>query len=82
MYAWNYEEDFFVPEEVKAHFEELKQRGSETEQQWNELFNSYKEAYPALANELEKAIIRKRKCICTCCCYAELGIVRPSIERI
>ncbi|MED4227436.1 transketolase [Neobacillus cucumis] len=55
-YGWNYEEDFFVPEEVKAHFAELKQRGIRKEEQWNELFRSYKAAYPALANELEQAI--------------------------
>lgn len=55
-YGWNYEEDFLVPEEVKAHFAEIKQRGIRKEEQWNELFRSYKEAYPALANELEQAI--------------------------
>jgi transketolase len=56
VYGWDYEEDFIVPEEVKAHFEELKQRGIGKEQQWDELFHSYREAYPALANELESAI--------------------------
>ncbi|MFP3125802.1 transketolase [Ectobacillus funiculus] len=55
-YGWHYEEDFFVPEEVQAHFEELKQRGIGKEEQWKELFHSYREAYPALANELEQAI--------------------------
>jgi transketolase len=55
-YGWHYEEDFFVPEEVKAHFEELKQRGMVKEQQWNDLFHSYGEAYPSLARELEGAI--------------------------
>ncbi|WP_156177986.1 transketolase [Bacillus sp. SA1-12] len=55
-YGWHYEEDFFVPEEVKAHFEELKQRGMVKEQQWNDLFHSYREAYPSLARELEGAI--------------------------
>ncbi|MFB9761541.1 transketolase [Ectobacillus funiculus] len=55
-YGWNYEENFFVPEEVQAHFEELKQRGIGKEEQWKELFRSYREAYPALANELEQAI--------------------------
>jgi transketolase len=56
VYGWNYEEDFFVPEEVKAHFEELKQRGKNQEQQWNTLFHSYQEAYPEVAKELEHAI--------------------------
>jgi transketolase len=55
-YAWHYEEDFYVPEEVKAHFAELKQNGAAKENEWNELFKAYKAAYPELATELEKAI--------------------------
>jgi len=55
-YGWHYEEDFFVPEEVKSHFEELKQRGISHEQQWNALFQSYQETYPELAKELQHAI--------------------------
>ncbi|MDZ4469664.1 transketolase [Bacillus cereus] len=56
VYGWHYEEDFFVPEEVTAHFNELKQKGIEKENDWNEQFNSYRESNPALTDELEKAI--------------------------
>ncbi len=56
VYGWGYEEDFFVPEEVTAHFNELKQKGIEKENEWNEQFNVYRESNPALADELEKAI--------------------------
>ncbi|MGG0217728.1 transketolase [Bacillus mycoides] len=56
VYGWNYEEDFFVPEEVRAHFNELKQKGIEKDNDWNEQFNLYREANPGLADELEKAI--------------------------
>ncbi|MGG1679083.1 transketolase [Neobacillus sp. NRS-1170] len=56
VYGWHYEEDFFVPKEVKAHFEELKQRGISQEHQWNALFQSYQETYPELAKELQNAI--------------------------
>ncbi|MED1625141.1 transketolase [Bacillus pseudomycoides] len=56
VYGWNYEEDFFVPEEVKAHFAELKQKGMGKENKWNQLFGFYKEIYPELAKELEDAI--------------------------
>ena len=42
-YGWDYEEDFYVPEEVKAHFESLKQLGIQAENQWNELFQAYQE---------------------------------------
>lgn len=54
--GWNYEEDFFVPEEVRAHFEQLKQIGIDHNHRWDELFASYKASYPELANELEQAI--------------------------
>ncbi len=56
VYGWHYEGDFFVPEEVTAHFNELKQKGIEKENEWNEQFNVYRESNPALADELEKAI--------------------------
>lgn len=56
VYGWNYEDDFFVPEEVKAHFNELKQKGIEKENHWNQQFNLYRETNPTLTDELEKAI--------------------------
>ena len=46
----------FVPEEVTAHFNELKQKGIEKENGWNEQFNLYRESNPALADELEKRL--------------------------
>ncbi|MGK3723213.1 transketolase [Priestia megaterium] len=55
-YGWGYQDDFFVPVEVKSHFEELKQKGIEEEKEWKGLFSSYREAYPSLAKELENAI--------------------------
>ena len=55
-YNWLYEEDFYVPDEVKTHFEELKSNGIDAERDWENLFNSYKQAYPELAEQLSKAI--------------------------
>ncbi|MEH7238511.1 transketolase [Bacillus sp. JJ1562] len=55
-YGWDYEEDFFVPEDVKAHFKELKSKGMDVEEQWNSLFLSYQRDYPELANQLTNAI--------------------------
>ncbi|MBM7651368.1 transketolase [Neobacillus cucumis] len=54
-YNWLYEEDFHVPEEVKAHFEQLKDKGIDKEQSWNQLFESYKNANPDLAKQLSNA---------------------------
>jgi len=44
--GWEYEESFFVPEEVKKHFEEAKKKHQQDEDEWNKLFETYKEKYP------------------------------------
>jgi transketolase len=56
IYGWQYEEEFTVPEEVKAHFEQLKQKGEAKEEEWNKLLASYKAQHPMLGKELEQAI--------------------------
>ncbi|PFN98106.1 transketolase [Bacillus sp. AFS076308] len=58
-YNWLYEEDFYVPDEVKAHFEQLQRKGIETEQSWNQLFDSYQKENPELAEQLTNAISGK-----------------------
>ncbi|MGB8460610.1 MAG: transketolase, partial [Priestia megaterium] len=55
-YGLEAEENFYVPEEVKAHFEKLEEKGMKAEAEWNELFASYQKEYPMLADELERAI--------------------------
>lgn len=48
-YKWTYE-DFIVPDEVKARFQEgLQARGEQAENAWNELFAKYEAEYPELA---------------------------------
>lgn len=56
FYGWHYEEEFYVPEEVKSHFQQLKQAGIEKERAWNEMYDNYKRKHPELAEQLEKAI--------------------------
>ncbi|MBT2655609.1 transketolase [Bacillus sp. ISL-18] len=58
-YNWLYEEDFYVPDEVRVHFEQLKRKGIETEQGWNQLFESYQKENPELAEQLANAISGK-----------------------
>ena len=48
------EEEFHISEEVKAHYENLIQKGAEEEKEWNELFANYCKAYPELAREWEE----------------------------
>ncbi|TFB23123.1 transketolase [Filobacillus milosensis] len=55
-YGWEHD-DFHVPDEVKADFEEkVQNRGKEAEQNWSQLLDQYKEAHPELANEFELAM--------------------------
>jgi len=60
-YGWKWEEPFTVPDEVRAHFAELKEKGAAKEAEWNRLFEAYKAQYPELAKELEQAIEGKYK---------------------
>lgn len=56
FYGWDYEEEFYVPKEVQEHFLQLKQAGIQKENEWNSLYEQYKQKFPALAEQLEKAI--------------------------
>lgn len=51
--GWNYEESFFVPEEVKAHMAAWAAEGAKKEAAWNEMFAAYAKANPELAKEYE-----------------------------
>ena len=44
---------FEVPDEVLNYYREAGKRGIKKEKSWNELYKSYKEKYPELANEYE-----------------------------
>lgn len=56
-YKWTFEEDFHVPSEVYDNFnEKVIEKGKQSESDWNSLFETYKEKYPAEAKELETAI--------------------------
>ncbi|GGE13062.1 transketolase [Marinithermofilum abyssi] len=54
--GWEWDEPFYVPEEVRAHFRQLKAQGADAEKAWNELFDRYKQEYPEQGRELETAI--------------------------
>lgn len=58
FYGWEWP-DFHVPDEVRAHFAEVKRRGGEARAQWEALFAKYKSAHPQLAEQFELALARK-----------------------
>ncbi len=56
-YKWTFDQDFHVPDEVYNRFEEAAVgRGAQAQAEWEKSFASYKENYPELAAQLEKAI--------------------------
>ncbi|WP_424767149.1 transketolase [Paenibacillus sp. sgz302251] len=55
-YGWSEDHQFHVPDEVRAHFAEVKSSGEQANAQWDASFAAYKEAYPELAAQFEVAI--------------------------
>jgi transketolase len=52
-FGFDPEKSFVVPDEVLKFYRECGKKGVEKEKAWNELFNSYKKAFPDLAGEYE-----------------------------
>lgn len=55
-YGWNYEDDFYVPEEVRIHFNELAELGKRKEDEWHSLFERYENEHPQMAAQLKRAM--------------------------
>jgi transketolase len=58
FYEWSHE-DFYVPEEVRAHFAKVKQAGEDANAAWDAQFANYKAAHPELAAQFESALSRE-----------------------
>ncbi|WP_405196583.1 transketolase [Virgibacillus necropolis] len=56
FYKWESKEDFYVPNGVYEDFHSIIENGKTKEDEWNELFNRYKEEHPTLANELFRIV--------------------------
>jgi transketolase len=52
--GWDPEKQFFIPEDVLAHFRKSVEKGIELETRWNDIFALYCVTYPELATELVK----------------------------
>lgn len=50
---WDYNDDFYVPQEVRDYMKTLVEEGSKKEEEWNKLYEAYKKEYPELAKEYE-----------------------------
>jgi len=54
-FGWDPNKSFYVPEEVKAHMLEVRQRGIKAEKSWQRKFNKYAQQYPELAKQFTDA---------------------------
>ncbi|TCP27832.1 transketolase [Scopulibacillus darangshiensis] len=59
FYQWDFEDDFFVPDEVYKHFNMIAGNGMKKENEWGNLFYRYKQTYPELAKQLQRVIENK-----------------------
>jgi transketolase len=57
--GWPLEPTFYVPDAVRAPFDEARQRGQELEKQWNALLQRYRQAHPEAAAELDQRLSGK-----------------------
>lgn len=55
-YGWSEDLQFHVPDEVRAHFADVKSSGEQANAQWDAAFAAYKTAFPELAAQFELAI--------------------------
>lgn len=56
--GWNYDEKFYIPENVLEHFRRAKEKGAEYTQQWKELLNQYRKEHTDQAEQFERALDR------------------------
>ena len=54
--GWPLEPAFYVPDDVRAYFDQAKRRGAALEAAYNELLAAYAKAYPAEAAELQRML--------------------------
>ena len=54
-FGWDPDKNFYVPEEVKVHMLEVRQRGIKAEKSWQKKFNKYAQQYPELARQFTDA---------------------------
>lgn len=51
---WEYDEAFYVPDEVYNHYNELSKKGEQSYQEWCEMFKLYEKTHPELKKLLDE----------------------------
>jgi transketolase len=58
-YGWDPDKTFVVPDEVRAHFGSLAERGAKLQSEWQKRFDAYAAAYAIEAGQLRQALTGK-----------------------
>jgi transketolase len=58
-YGWDPDRQFYVPDEVRTHFEAVAAQGQTLINDWERRIARYREAHPDLADELDRRIGRR-----------------------
>jgi transketolase len=56
VYGWDPDKEFYIPDEVLAHFRTAIERGAQWEAQWKAQLAAYTKAYPAEAEQFRTAL--------------------------
>jgi transketolase len=56
FYGWPEEPDFYVPDEVKAHYSVVKEKGIEAEEAWSKMLADYIKHHPELGEQFSMAV--------------------------
>ena len=58
-YGWDPEKKFFIPDDALKVFRKELEKGAHREEEWKQLFTSYRKAHPDLAREFTRASERE-----------------------
>lgn len=56
FYGWPLEPDFYVPEDVREHYAQVKVNGAKAEDAWKAMLAEYTNAHPELAKQFNTAV--------------------------
>ena len=51
--GWAYDQDFQIPDEARAAFDDVRRQGAASSAEWDELFERYRQAHPEEAAQFE-----------------------------
>lgn len=57
--GWEFEEEFYVPDEVYEDFRSICENGIQKENEWNQLLAKYEAEYPTEAHEFKRIVNRE-----------------------